>query len=437
MADVTSGILALEKPGNGEYNNNWDVPINSNSDKTDAKVTEHNTEIINARGSKASLKERLDAGTNSDGTLKAVPETEKSRNSQITGRFSDVYDRHNALDKELLWARHQEASLLAGLSYLAKGQTLNRPISGAVSGTSANFLTSSGSVFTVDGDPTPVVINCGGYIQVCRIDAATDLSGQASGTKYIYATRNSSGRVVESNADGASGGTLLNEFGSAGAQFVTKGVQPGDILVIDSGSNADQYVIESVTDESNLLIKGAFVDSVSAQSYEIKDMLHPTIAYEATKSQDGTKCYLGEAVFDGANITSILSYQYKSEWESSWTAVDVSAVTTFTLNFNHNLGVLPRDIIIYASQADDEHGAGFSAEILSISDVASDYDVGFNAGTGDASVTPSGGPYPTRSVKAQVTRNTITIQNLRDNLFYEDYTGSSQDSGYIKILVRG
>lgn len=435
MPTKTSGNLQLNKPANGEYQDNWDVPVNENADTIDTHVSAVEDEIEAARGSSSSLSERLNAGLEPDGSPMPVPEVIKSRYSQIAGRYDDLYSRLNTQDQEVLPLRGGKTSLIEGLSYFLKDSRLNLPISGPVGGSNAaNFLTTSGSVFTIDGDPTPVLMNCGGYIQVCRIDKSTDLVGQLAGTKYIYAQRNTSGRTIESGADGSTGGTLLNEFTSVGAQFQTKKVQAGDVLELSAGPNADKYIVESITNETTLVIKGQFVDARGGQSYIVKDMLHPTISYEATKAQDGTKCYLGELYFNGTVITSSVTYAYRSEFESDWIAIDVSSSPVFTQTFNHNLGVLPKSIMIYVSQSDDE---STPAELLSVADVASDYALNFNAGTGDSSVSPTGGPYMNRSVKAQFTRTIVTMQNVRSNVFYKDYTGTTRTTGYLKLIARG
>lgn len=436
MADKTTGNLELSKPANGEYQDNWDEPLNQNADTIDEHVSAVEDEIIASRGSKSTLADRVNTGMELDGSLKAIPEVIDARVSQNSGRFITLYDKLNFLDDEYRRIRHGETSLVDGLAYLGRESKLNMPISGPVgANNAANFLTSAGSVFTVEGDPLPVVINCGGYVQICRIDKSVDLSGQTAGTKFIYALRDSGGRVVESGtATGITGGTSLDTLNDASAQFQTKKVQVGDILVISSGANADTYVIDSITDENNIVIKGEFNSALGGQTYAVYDMFHPNIQHESARSQDGTKCYLGECEFNGTSITTISTYAYKGEFESDWISIDVETIPTFTQSFNHNLGCLPKDIMIYASQADDDSTL---SELLSVANIDTDYSINFDAGTSDATVAPTGAPYMVRGIKARMNRKTIQIGNLKDNIFYKDYDGVIKVAGYLKVIARG
>ena len=440
MSNKTAGNLQLNKPLNGEFQNNWDEPLNQNSDTVDAHVTELEDEVLAARGNTGSLEERLVDAIDPDGQLLPLPENVAARVSQASGRFNSEYARLNQGDAEILGVRAGGLLMVDGLAaFFGRNARFNRAVSGPVGGNNAaNFLTSAGSVFTIEGDPTPVLLNVGGYVQKVRIDAPTDLTGQAAGTKFIYATRGTTGRLVDSSiGDGTTGGTDLNQFQSLSAHFLSNKVAAGDFLNIQAGDNQGRYVVASVTDEHNLLIVGKFNIALGGIPFEIRDMLHPTVAFESTKVLSDTKCYLGECEFDGTNITAIFTYAYNGEFESDWVAVDVSSTPTFLETFNHNLGVLPKDIKVLVAATNDETSGSFFAEHLSVADVASDYQVGFSAGTGDASVSPSGGPYPTRSVKAKLTRKAAVVGNVRNSIFYKDFTGTLKDTGYLKLIVRG
>ena len=68
MADSTS-FLNLTLPGKGEFVDSWNEPMNANFSAIDIWANNINTEIINARFSKATLKEFLEVSHNTDGSL--------------------------------------------------------------------------------------------------------------------------------------------------------------------------------------------------------------------------------------------------------------------------------------------------------------------------------------------------------------------------------
>lgn len=430
MASTTTH-LGLTKPANGEYQDAWDTPINGNFDILDTEVHNVKSEVQTARGNKSSLSERLNNGLDADGNLLATPEVEKGRISQITdGHHDYLYDRLHAVDMELLDLRGQKASLLENMDILANEFGLPGPVAGPqTGGGDANFLTWAGSVFTVEGDPTPVIFNINGRKQVCRIDATTDLNGEAPGTYFVKAEVGS-GRTVVSSTTGEVGGTDTDELQDTSSDFVVAKVQAGDLLEISSGANQGQYVVKQVVDANNLKIYGKWNQALSSQTYTIKDMLHPTIGYDSAKAA-GT-IYIGEVEFDGAGITDGFAYNYKGKYDSSWTSIDVTAVPVFTQVFNHNLGEIPHNIQIFASQYSD----GETSEPLALAGVDSDYAITFTDGGDGDSLSTSGGPYMTRSVKVKVTRRQITIKNVRNNHFYTDFDDAAQDTGYLKVFIR-
>ncbi|NBO09794.1 MAG: hypothetical protein EBV30_10765, partial [Actinobacteria bacterium] len=61
--------IGLIKPNNGEYENVWDIAINKNSDLLDGAISDIQSELLEARGDKSSLDERISVSLNSDGTI--------------------------------------------------------------------------------------------------------------------------------------------------------------------------------------------------------------------------------------------------------------------------------------------------------------------------------------------------------------------------------
>ena len=73
---------------------------------------------------------------------------------------------------------------------------------------------------------------------------------------------------VESGTDGA--GTIsLSVLVSAGSTFVTNQVSAGDDVVITGGSNDGTYVVDSVTNETTLVISGTWTATDGAMTFSI------------------------------------------------------------------------------------------------------------------------------------------------------------------------
>jgi hypothetical protein len=431
MASKTSR-LELTKPANSEFENEWDVPINENWDKIDTAIKNLQDEITAARGNKANLDTRLDNGLDEDGNLLATPEVEKGRHSPVSGQYASLALRINAFDLDVGALRAREISLLDGMAFRGQDFMLDLAIDGPKDGAGRpNFITHSGDIVTIDGTPTPVLLNCKGYLQKCRIDKNVTISG-SPGTKYIYAEYNSTGREVENGTDGSAGGGSLNEFNSATGQFVTKDVKVGDLLVISSGPNVGTFAIKTIVDNNNIEIQGKFAQTSGSITFSIKDMLHPNFNFESTYTPGLGKCYVGECYFDGIGITSSHAYAFRGKYESDYEAIDVSSIPTFEKVLNHNLGIIPRRLEIYAcvsASIDVDHVP------LSMSKISHNFVFNFDDNGTGASLVVTGGVFPINSVIVKLTRNTITIKNARESLFYNDYVGIDKNTGYLKVFI--
>jgi hypothetical protein len=131
-------------------------------------------------------------------------------------------------------------------------------------------------------------------------------------------------------------------------------------------------------------------------------------------------------VFDGTNVTSIISYPYQGIY-AAWHQVTPSA-GDFALNISHNLGFVPRLINIYASTAND---LTQPLELMSTAKMTQGA-VSLNAGDQTVTYTP---PALRRSVVAKTTDTVINIKNATNGVFFEDYNGSLQTSGYVYVIV--
>ena len=474
-------VLGLVLPGFGEYSNSWQTPINENFTAVDTAVGELKDELSEARHSKPKLEAYLSVGINVDGSLKATPEVASARNSFTYGYRDAAGDpltlvgRLNSVDKEAWYAREQSATLLANLA--ARNLHLSDCI---ISGSKNNvgrpsWMGASGGSITVSGVVSPIKLMIGGYLCRVRTLKTVAITG-AAGTKYIFATRSDSGVVIvdgdstESGSPPAGVGVVSSDtasgdvcvFGDTTANFVTSGVQAGDLLTLVDTAAKGVYVIkELVTGTTNQLkIVGNFpVSTMASINYKITDPLGVDLSFETTDTAATNKLCIGEAHFDGSAVdsTKIKARHFKDTYVSEWRNVTVNSSTTLDQTFDH---CLRSDVLSVSVQVRQPLDADGYVEELSIADVASDFsgvtvskgNLSFSPATlsvsgatvggtvtmtGDPSINMSGATVrPTRSVLARWTKNTLEVKGARAGVFYTDYSGEIKATGQIRVIVR-
>lgn len=416
--------LGLIKPAKGEFFNAWDIPVNDNWDVLDTKVGDTISETEDSRGSQASLKERLNVALNPDGTLKDVPEVADARNSTVYGADDgvnsfDLDDRIEQGDREVYDARQGRTKLKDMLAF-AQNDSVHNSVLSAPGG----FLSFTGAVAKVDGSVTSVVCNINGYRAVVRSLKSHTISG-ASGTYYIYLDRSSPDLLLDRTGGGQDTGVVsvdggsgkLKKFSDSTQNFNTSGVKAGDILEITTAGseNLGEFVVASVESDTELFIVGLFETAQTTLNYKITDPLAPslnstTTAPSLTFAEEADRIYIGRAVFDGANITSIFSYALKGRYAAFSAVTPVSG--DFSIAISHNLGYVPKRVLFYGSQTSDFTSA---LEPLSVSQ-------------------DSGGTLQ-RSVIARFTDTTLDVKNAVNGIFYKDFSGVSQTSGFIYIVI--
>jgi hypothetical protein len=244
--------------------------------------------------------------------------------------------------------------------------------------------------------------------------------------------------------------------------FTTADVKAGDTIELLNSVSQGKYIIDQVAPDGNirqLLIRGVFTGTGSGINYKVYDPLAPTLAVETTYPTTATKCPIGQATWDTVALSAAVAYSFKGKYESTWRAVDTTSGGGFyNLTFDHNLGVMPRKITIYASQQNDD--STFveqlsSAEVdnqLSVSisnnqvftpptatytdvDVTPDNFV-FTPGSLTGSVTGSlsGSIRNSRSCKFKTSRMTLVAKNPTQSLFYIDFDGNPRQAGFIKVI---
>lgn len=474
MANKTD-FLNLVLAANNEYNNTWDVVLNKNFTLIDQAMEEVTTEIQSARFSKTSLAEFLDVAHFDDGTLKPSDEMSDARNSSIYGDDDGagadylLKNRLELADKEIFASREGLASLQAALA--RRSSDFHYPdtvILGAKTGDGQpNFLSSSVASFLLNGATIPVELNIEGYYFRVRTLETIDVIAGGDGTRYLYAQKPATPIVVLDRSTDIAGLTITNPLNNnkvqilqdSGINFSTSDVKVGDILEILNTDNAGEYVISQIAPDGNdtqIMIVGRFVNVITAINYIIKDTLRPEILVDIAYEEIAGKCYIGEGEFTSGALTSSLSYNFKGKFSSIYEAIDLTTLPTFEKIFNHNLGVFPSSIQVFASQANDGSEA---LEPLSVSqvgnDIAIDVDdtLNFSAGTWDAGTTdanynplPSlaggvaasitGNVFNLRSVSIKITKTQIYVKNTKINHFYRDYDGSDQSIGFLKVICK-
>jgi hypothetical protein len=414
MATNTSN-LKLIKPARGEFEGTWDIPMNKNSDTIDGAIYDLQVETQNARGTQGSLTARLDVGINADGSLKDIPEIGIARDSTVYGSGTSLDARIESGDRDVFDACQGASSLRSALA-----GAIDDNIHNSIQSAPVGFLSFTGAVVKVDGSVTPVVCNINGYRNVVRKLKTVTITG-AAGTYYVYLERNSIGelyldRTTVGLNSGATGvNVVLNKFTDLTQNYLTSGVQPGDILEITStGSvNKGQYIVDSVIDANNLMVRGTFLSAEANLYYKITNPLAPSLSFTATAhakrwQTETNKIYIGRAVFDGSNVTSVTSYAIKGRYEQF---IAVSALP-FTQTVSHNLGYVPKNIMFYASQANDY---SLDLEPLSVSDMTASTLL--------------------RSVIVKMNDLTLSVKNTTTGTFYKGYDGTTYTTGYLLIIA--
>lgn len=476
MASRTT-FLQLVVPLNGEFEDTWDSPVNENWTRIDTWAADVNEEIVNARFTKATLKDFLEVAHNADGTLKPTSEVMEGRSSVAYGDEDEsandltLSDRLDLGDREVLLAREGQDSLRDGLAFRA--YLPDQVISGAknVNGY-PTWMGFTGSIVRIDGSITPLYIMANGHVVRTRVQEEVNLTGEAAGKKYIYAQYQADG-VVRVDGDSSTAppaapsgltgndGTKDRQFTDSTVDFTTQDIEVGDILeILGNNANAKEYRIKEIAPGGNvnaLIISGVFpAGAIASLDYVIKDMMAPTYGFDAALTPAPGKVYIGEADFDGVSVTAVRAMHFKDVFVSEWRAIDVSGGSpTFEETFNHNLMSEDLEFVIQVSQAND---GTQPIELLSLATLLSTLGVTinntlsftpgvFNPGTTDASYTPgsltggvsgslSGTVVNDRSVLAQFTRTQLLVKNVTSGKFYRDYSGTQRTTGFLRVIVR-
>jgi len=170
-------------------------------------------------------------------------------------------------------------------------------------------------------------------------------------------------RRLQEGTDGALSGN--SSFSSASAAFSgssTKwSVLPGDCLVITGGTAAGRYLVDAVPTANSLTIRGIFrATSLSGVSWYIEDNSHPNLgcikvtdAYADPPVVAG-RVYIGRGQLDAGGFMGVgsggeIAFPNGDVYDSGWYGVNVAG--GFPATFEHNLGVLPSHVEIFARES--------------------------------------------------------------------------------------
>lgn len=490
--------LSLILAGNGEFTNDWDVPVNGNFTIIDGAIGVIQTELQNAAGSATDLVARLAVSLDAAGNLLPVPDILEAENTYLYGYVNPAdsptpYTLKQQLDNiglELWAARGASASLAAGQAAMRFGFP-NQLMSGlANSNGYPTYIGSTGAQVTINGSSQPLLMQIGGYLSRIRTTKTLNISG-AAGTYYVYATRQPSGVITVNDSTGtAYGATSVDTLGNmtiftdSTENFTTQDVEVGDVLALLGSSDEGNYLIGAIApatfSDFQLQIVGNFpVGDQAAIFYTISDPLAVTLGFViSTGVVPANSLVIGEADYDGTStVTATRPRAYGNDFLGEWRAVTASGLQSSEQVYNHWLGTDKIDVLVQVSQAQD---GSQPVEEISLSQLSSSLGVSISnslalvvaaigtltPSSGTISGSPSGSiaqalatggvtsPNPfveltgaitaaltgaiveTRSMALKWDRNQIHVKGLSATALYTDYTETVQTSGYLRVLAR-
>ena len=174
-----------------------------------------------------------------------------------------------------------------------------------------------------------------------------------------------------------------------------------------------------------------------------------TFGTEETKVEAANKFHIGEADWDGAAVTAVRPIHFKDEFVGEWRAIDLTSSSSFEEVYNHRLYDDKVQVVIQASSTND---GSTPVETLSMAGLLNNLGLDVNNGTlaldpdtgggGDQDIAGvvagafTGSFYLDRSVAVKYDNKTITVKNVKDDLFYKDYDGAAKQTGFIRVLVK-
>ena len=261
----------------------------------------------------------------------------------------------------------------------------------------------------------PLAMQIEGYNYAYSRKVDLDLAGEPSNTYYIYfehapsplGMEITSGTVLAPE-DGAVAGAM--SFTDPAATFVTDGVMEGHTLVfpdIEVGghtpANPLNMVITSVS-QTTLGLSGRIPSNLLPAAYTIYSPREGQFGYTDTRVNSTTRVYLGETTFNGSSH-SVTCYRYLDKYQSTVTEITLLG-SNYEVTFNHNLGMLPANFVIYFWENSGGAPTG-NSKVLHV---------------GDECV-------------VELTKTTMKVRNRYADLVARSYTGLVQTEGYFQVVI--
>ena len=358
---VQSEYLKMTIPLSGEFTDTWDGPLNENLVILDTFAKNQSSEILAARGNKASLNEFLAVSHNNDGTLKATEEVESARNSPVYGHKGEsasylLGDRINPSEWEVWKAREQEPSLRSLLAFREFQDPYMVVSGGSNADGEPTWGTFSNLQININANPTIELLINGSRCHI-RVPSPLnnlvnlDVAGNTN-PKYVVAQYQEDGVVIVDGdttddtpgVPAAATGMITQDtsgedtiFYDANVDFVEAGVQPGDILRIVSGDSAGDYIIQEVGPEEydldpeqskRVKIVGLFpVGSLAGLDYQVRDPLGVLLTVEETVPEDTDKLVIMDVtMLSASEIAAVYERHFKNVYIGPWR--EVSDITS-------------------------------------------------------------------------------------------------------------
>jgi hypothetical protein len=375
-------------------------------------------ELSDARGTSPDLDTRLSSTITSDGTRIQDPEFLACEQSIIQPDAKSVKDRLDFMDTMIYYTTSGGVTPREVVTM----QSVGVPpllLSGPPAGPSGDydFITPTGPVVGIGGDiSNPLAMQIQGYNYAYSRKVDLDFTGEPSGTYYIYfehapspfGMEITSGTVTAPEA-GAVAGSMY--FTDPTATFVTDKVKVGHTLAfpdIEVGGhsvpNPLNMMITSVT-QTMLGFSGRIPSNLLPASYTVYSPREGQFGYTTARVDSVTRVYLGETNFNGA-AHSVKCYRYLNKYQSN--VVEVTTVPSgYIATFNHNLGILPTNFVIYFWGSDGSAPTGLP-KVLQIGD---------------------------ECVVGQVTTTQISVKNRYADLVARNFLGLVQDKGFIQLVI--
>jgi len=338
----------------------------------DIRLTDVENELADARGTSATLNDRLSLTINPDGTRIQDPELTDGRSSMILPLSGSLKERLDTMDGLSYW-------LTGGIgSYTNPPGTgnlgvANGLVSGPVDGYgNANFLTPGSPTavkvkIAADATSPLIVAVSGRYYRFAR-EFNIDFTGKASGDYYINAEIETGSEMGRKVFAGTVGSSTTNSMTTT-TGFGTSNMLGGDVIysltsLLSFGIECVLYIpslnfftpITAAT-ATTVTVAGD-LPALAGSAYEVWSVhecsltVTPFVAGNSSlgTQQPGTvtqkRVPIGMASWNGTsfNASQTVNFRYKDTYVSE---LKGAFNAPYSVTFNHNLGFIPGSFKLY------------------------------------------------------------------------------------------